>query len=142
MSKIIPVTDDFAVAPQIALEDLEDAAAKGFKLIINNRPDGEQPGQLPAAEAAAAAAGLGLAYLHLPIVGSPTPEQAHAQGEAIESAGGAVLAHCRSGTRSIVAWAMSRAMAGDSASAIIKRAADAGYDLAGAAGMFRALGAS
>ncbi|HZC16035.1 MAG TPA: sulfur transferase domain-containing protein, partial [Caulobacteraceae bacterium] len=45
MAEFRKVTEGFSVAPQIDLEDLPRAAAQGFKLVINNRPDGEAPGQ-------------------------------------------------------------------------------------------------
>ena len=58
------VTDDFSVSPQIDLEDMAAAAAQGFTLVINNRPDGEQPGQPTSAEVEAAAKAAGLDYDH------------------------------------------------------------------------------
>ena len=59
---------------------------------------------------AAAAEAAGLDYLWIPVVGTPTPEQADAQARA--AARGKTLAFCRSGTRSITAWAMGQARAG------------------------------
>jgi len=46
--------DRLSVAPQLAPEDIADAAARGFRLLICNRPDGEVEGQ-PRADALAAA---------------------------------------------------------------------------------------
>ena len=71
MADIRHVTDTFAVAPQISLSDLSELAALGFKRIVNNRPDGEQPGQPSSAEFATAAQALGLDYLHIPFQGGP-----------------------------------------------------------------------
>ena len=45
MTEFRRVTDQLSVSPQITLEDLPRAAAMGFKLVINNRPDGEDPAQ-------------------------------------------------------------------------------------------------
>ena len=53
MSDIRQVTEDFAVAPQIAPDDIAEAAKMGFVLVINNRPDGEAPDQPDSAEMAA-----------------------------------------------------------------------------------------
>ena len=44
MSQFRRVTDQLSVAPQISLGDVDEAARQGFRLIINNRPDGEEPG--------------------------------------------------------------------------------------------------
>ena len=39
------ITDEYAVAGQIAPEDIAAIKAAGFRSIICNRPDDEQPGQ-------------------------------------------------------------------------------------------------
>ena len=127
------VTDDFSVAPQISLEDLPAAAAQDFKLVINNRPDGEDPAQPTSAEMEAAARAAGLAYAHIPVRGGPTPDQVEANHRAIEAAEGPVLAFCRSGTRSIVTWSLGQFQADErSRDELVELGAKAGYDLAGA----------
>ena len=124
------VTDDYSVAPQIAPEDLAVAKEQGFTLVINNRPDGEEPGQPSNAVMEAAARAEGLDYLYNPVRGSPAPEQVQAQADAIARTDGPVLAFCRSGTRSIVTWALGQAAAGirDKAE-LVNLGAGAGYDL-------------
>lgn len=127
------VTDDFSVAPQISLQDLQTAAAQGFKLVINNRPDGEDPTQPSSAEVEAAARAAGLDYVHIPVRGGPTPDQIEANYRAVEAAGGPVLAFCRSGTRSIVTWSMGQFQADErSRDELVELGSNAGYDLAGA----------
>ena len=126
------VTAHFATAPQLAPADMAEAAARGFTLVINNRPDGEAPGQPTHAEMAAAAQAAGLAYVHIPVVGSPTPGQVEAVRAAIETADGPVLAFCRSGTRSIVTWAQGRLGDDMPRETLIELGQAAGYDLAGA----------
>ena len=49
--KIVALTDTLAVAPQIVPGDIPAIATAGYRVLINNRPDGEEPGQLPAVEA-------------------------------------------------------------------------------------------
>jgi uncharacterized protein (TIGR01244 family) len=128
MSAFKTVTASFSVAPQITTEDLATAKAEGFTRVVNNRPDGEAPGQPTNAAMAAAAAELGLDYRWIPVVGGPTPEQADAQVQAAD--GAKTLAFCRSGTRSITAWALGQARSGAmSAEALVGLGADAGYDL-------------
>lgn len=127
------VTDQLSVAPQIGLDDLATAAGQGFKLVINNRPDGEEPGQPTSAEIEAAAKAAGLGYVHIPVRGGPTPDQVEANRRAIEAADGPVLAFCRSGTRSIVTWSLGQYQSDErSAQELVELGAQAGYDLSGA----------
>lgn len=132
MSDIRQVTEDFAVAPQISPDDMAEAAKMGFVLVINNRPDGEVPDQPDSAVMAAAAKAAGLAYVHIPVRGGPTPDQVEAVAEAVADAKGPVLAFCRSGTRSIVTWSLGQAASGARPrDELIKLGAGAGYDLSG-----------
>jgi len=132
MTDIRQVTPDFAVAPQLAPDDMAEAASRGFKLVINNRPDGEAPGQPTSLEMEQAARAAGLDYVHIPVVGGPTPDQVEQNRAAVQSAAGPVLAFCRSGTRSIVTWSVGERLAGaQSREALVDQGAAAGYDLSG-----------
>ncbi|HWE45480.1 MAG TPA: TIGR01244 family sulfur transferase [Caulobacteraceae bacterium] len=125
-----PVTGDFAVAGQIEPSDVAAAAAQGFRLIVNNRPDGEEPGQPSGAEIEAAARAAGLAYTGVPIRGRPGPAQIEAMTQALAAADGPVLAYCRSGMRSIAAWALSEGATGArTRMELVGLARDAGFDL-------------
>lgn len=129
------VTDDISVSPQIAVEDVEAAAAAGFRTIINNRPDGEEPGQLSGHEIEAAARAAGLAYFHVPVRGGPTPEQVETVAKIAAESPGPILAFCRSGTRSIVTWSLGQAMTGARGrDELIALGRQAGYDLSGVLG--------
>lgn len=135
MADIRKVTDDFSVAPQITPADVAEIARMGFVRLINNRPDGEVPGQPAGAEIEAAARAAGLDYVQIPFAGPPTPEQASATASAADTAGGPALAFCRSGTRSITAWSLGQAEAGArSRQELLGLAAGAGYDLSAALG--------
>lgn len=129
MTDFRPVTDSFAVAPQIDLDDIAAAAQQGVVLVISNRPDGEDPGAPSAREFAAAAQAAGLQFLHIPVVGGPTRDQAQAMAEAVAAAAGPVLAFCRSGTRSINTWALGQALSGAPTGPLVEAGARAGYDL-------------
>ena len=133
MTDIRPVTPDFAVAPQLTPDEMKDAAAHGFTLVINNRPDDEVDGQPTSAQMQAAAQAAGLHYVHIPVRGSPTDEQVQAVNKAIEAAHGPVLAFCRSGTRSIITW--SAGSGGAPRRGPAKRSSPsvtpAGYDISG-----------
>jgi uncharacterized protein (TIGR01244 family) len=130
------IDDTISVAGQITPDDIADAARQGFTFVINNRPDGEQPGQPTGAEIAAAAAAAGLGYRAIPITHAGFSEdQVTAMGEALEAAGGPVLAFCRSGTRSTFVWALARSRMGDAPDVLAAKAAAAGYDLSPLRGM-------
>lgn len=136
MTEFRPVTPDFSVAPQLAPADMALAAAAGFRTIINNRPDGEGPGQPSGAEMGAAAQAAGLAYHALPFKGVPGAAAVAAAARVFAAAERPVLAYCKSGMRSILAWAMvqtaSGAMRPDD---VLALAAKAGYDLSGVRGV-------
>jgi uncharacterized protein (TIGR01244 family) len=135
MSDFRHVTDDLSVAPQISVDDVAEAARQGFKTIINNRPDGEEPGQPTSAEIEAAAKAAGLTYAHVPVRGGPTPDQVEAVREVVDAADGPVLAFCRSGTRSIVTWSIGQATSGAmSRGDLVGLGREAGYDLSGVLG--------
>ena len=126
------VTEMFSVSPQISLADVPAARARGFTLIINNRPDAEAPEQPDGADIEAAARAEGLDYVHIPVRGEPTSEQAAAVRAAVHGARGATLAYCRSGTRSIIAWSLGELAAGAKGrDELLSLAAAAGYDLSG-----------
>jgi uncharacterized protein (TIGR01244 family) len=132
MADIRQVTPDFAVAPQLAPQDMVDAAAQGFKLVINNRPDGESPDQPSSAEMEAAVRAAGMDYAHVPVRGGPGIAEVEAVGELVGAATGPVLAFCRSGTRSIVTWSVGQARHGlRSKDELIELGRNAGYDLTG-----------
>ncbi len=106
-----PLSPDFSVSPQIAADEVAEIAARGFRSIMCNRPDGEEPGQPGVAEIAAAARAAGLEFAHVPIVsGAPiSPADLAAFRAAIEALPGPVFAYCRSGTRSGNLWRLSQA---------------------------------
>lgn len=128
------VSDTLSVSPQITPEEVAQAKAMGFTTLINNRPDGEVPGQPTSAEIEAAATAAGLSYVHIPVRGGPTPEQVEQNRAAVEASSGPVLAFCRTGTRSIVTWSIGQAKSGRDRAELVRAGADAGYDLSGVLG--------
>lgn len=131
MSDFRQVTPTFWASPQIGFDDVREAAARGFALIVNNRPEGESEDQVPGAAIAAAAAELGLGYSAIPVTHAGFSEdQVEAMTAALGEAEGPVLAYCRSGTRSTLLWALAQAAQGREPEAIAAEAAGAGYDVA------------
>jgi uncharacterized protein (TIGR01244 family) len=104
------LTDDFAVAGQLSVDDIPAIAAQGLKTLINNRPDGEGGGaQPPGASIEQAARAAGLGYIYLPVVsGALTAAQAVALKQALAKAPAPVLAFCRSGARSANLYMMAQ----------------------------------
>lgn len=130
MSDFRILTENVLVSPQLALKDVTSAAALGVSMIINNRPDGEEPGAPQGAEIAAAAAAAGINYVAIPIGHSGFSEpQVDAMIAALGQAEGPILAYCRSGTRSTLLWALAAAKQGEAPETIARTAAQAGYDV-------------
>lgn len=106
---IRPLTDSYAVSPQIAAEEAAEISAAGFKTVICNRPDGEVPAEFQASAIRAAVEAAGMNFVVNPVVGGAiTQENVAAQGAAIDGQPGPILAYCASGNRSSVVWAMSQ----------------------------------
>ncbi|MEW9805165.1 TIGR01244 family sulfur transferase [Mesorhizobium marinum] len=95
------ISDNYAVSGQILPEDIAAVKAAGFKSVICNRPDDEQPGQPSAATLKQAAEAAGLAFRHIPVISGQVTEQNVAdQAAALQQLQGPVFAYCRSGARS------------------------------------------
>ena len=95
------ISEDYAVTGQITSADVPALAAAGFRTLICNRPDGEQPDQPRAREIEAAARAAGLEFRFIPVVsGQLTHDDVAEMARALHEAPGPVLAYCRSGARS------------------------------------------
>ncbi|MFQ6547979.1 TIGR01244 family sulfur transferase [Aestuariibius sp. 2305UL40-4] len=129
--EIRPLTDHYAVSPQITPEDVEVIRDAGFTTILCNRPDGEVPQPLQAQAVGAAAKAAGLEFKVLPVTHQTiTPELVAEQRAIVEGSVGPVMAYCASGTRCTIVWALGQAGL-QPADKIIGAAAKAGYDIAG-----------
>ncbi|HBD23871.1 MAG TPA: TIGR01244 family phosphatase [Oceanospirillaceae bacterium] len=102
---VIPVTNDFGVAPQLLAADMAAVKALGYTTVINNRPDGEPGHPSSNKDLQAAAEAEGLNYFYAPIFGMNFPAETVAEVQAILENHDKVLAFCRSGTRSVNVWA-------------------------------------
>ncbi|MEO8547124.1 MAG: TIGR01244 family sulfur transferase [Sphingomicrobium sp.] len=122
--------DRTLVSGQISPGDVAEFVRQGVTMIVNNRPDGEDEGQPHSAEIEEAAAQAGVEYRFIPIVRGIGPADVHAMQDAIRECGdGKLLAFCRSGNRSTLAWAVARAEDGVSREELERCAAQAGVDL-------------
>ena len=107
MAQFKQLEPGFSVAGQITVEDVERAAALGFRAIVCNRPDGEDKAQPSAGEISAAAQKLGLLWRHMPVRGYDVNDEDVVDGfvELVECLDGPVLFYCRSGNRCTLLWA-------------------------------------
>jgi uncharacterized protein (TIGR01244 family) len=107
---IRPITDRYAVSPQIAPADLAAIRAAGYAMVIDNRPDGEIPPEVHTEPMRRAADAAGLVFVVNPVIsGAMTIDNVTAQRAAIDAATGPVLAYCASGNRSSIVWALAEA---------------------------------
>lgn len=115
---------------QIAPGDIAALKQQGVTLIVNNRPDGEDEGQPTSDEIESAATAAGIHYRHVPIVRGMGPSDIEAMREAMHSAGdGKLLAFCRSGNRSVLAWAVAKNEDGVKRAELDRCAEGAGFTL-------------
>jgi uncharacterized protein (TIGR01244 family) len=117
------------VRGQIQPADVAGCKPSGISMIVCNRPDDEDPGQPAAAEIKQAAEAEGIQFRHVPIIRGIGPADVEAMQDALEAAGGKVLAYCRTGTRSALTWAVARRSQGAAVEEITEAVTGAGYDL-------------
>jgi len=125
------LSPNIAVCGQLKPADLSDVARRGFRAIVNNRPDGEAwMGQPKASSLDEAAAEAGVASHHITFT-MPTLTAEHARrfNEVLDGANGPVLIFCASGFRSALLWAIARAARGEAIDDLLKAAAAAGQPL-------------
>jgi uncharacterized protein (TIGR01244 family) len=128
---LAPLAPGLSAAGKLDRGDIEALAGAGVRTIVNNRPDGEDPGQLPAAEARRIADALGIAYHHVPITAATLSRaDVDAFASVLSAAEQPVVVHCRSGTRSTLLWALTRMREGADPFALVAEAGRHGIDIA------------
>ena len=123
------LSEDYSVAPQILVEDVDTILNAGFKSVICNRPDEENPVhcQIKAIKTAARAAGLEFAENVFDSY-SFGLDKVQRQAQLLKQLPSPVLAYCASGNRCSVIWAFS--LAGTlEIDAILEATTHAGYQL-------------
>lgn len=127
---LMQLAPGLTAAGALSAADIDALAASGVKTIVNNRPDGEDPGQLPADEARRLCEAYGIAYHHIPFVAATlTQADIDAFDAVLKSTTGPVVAHCRSGTRSTMIWALTRLREGEDPAALVALGARNGVDI-------------
>jgi len=103
--RIGQLSERFYASGQIDPRHVGELAELGIRTIVNNRPDGEEPGQPSSATIEAAAAAHGIAYRHLPVYPpGVTARDIEEFRQACVDLDGPVLLYCRSGARSTMLW--------------------------------------
>jgi uncharacterized protein (TIGR01244 family) len=117
--------------PQLDAGDVVTLAEQGVRLVVNNRPEEEQP-STPGALIEKACQEAGIRYIAAPVRGWPAEQDVEAVAEGLarlkddESA----ALYCRSGARSAVIWALAEKRLGRLTPGEIRDcAAGSGFDL-------------
>ena len=121
--------DKVMVSGQIAPHEVAGLAEQGVTMLVNNRPDGEEPGQPMAGDIEDAAAAAGIEYRFVPIIRGIGPADIEEMQKAIRATEqGKLLAFCRSGTRSALAVALAKREEGASSEEVVQQLNQAGFD--------------
>ncbi len=131
---IIRVTPSLSVSPQPNPSTFDDLDRQGFTTVVNNRPDNEDATQPGSAAEERAARAAGLAYHHIPVTGgSIAVDDVRAFQAALAASPGLVLAHCKSGMRSLTLYAIGEGLDGRLRADDVRSFGEAlGFDLIGA----------
>ena len=128
--QINTLSDDYSVSPQIEVCDVPSIMQAGFKSVICNRPDQEnpEPRQIEAIKAAVESAGMEFAE-NVFDPSSFGPDKIERQAELLAQRPSPVFAYCASGNRCSIVWAFAQAgrIATDT---ILDATTQAGYQLA------------
>jgi len=110
LDQMSQLSSDLWTCGQVHAADFATIAARGFRTVINARPDHEAPDQPTSDALAAAAVKAGLRYEYLPVV----PNQIRAQdveafAQYLETLPKPILTFCRTGNRVAQLWSLTKA---------------------------------
>jgi uncharacterized protein (TIGR01244 family) len=130
MARLIQLEAGIFVAAKLAEADFAEVAARGFRSVVNNLPDGEAPDQLPNDRAKAAAIRHGLQYRYQPVenLNVTDDDVVSAHVRSMNDLPRPILFYCRSGTRCTILWAQVAVLRLGVAKTL-EIASGAGYDL-------------
>lgn len=130
MKTITYITPNFAVSDMPGAEDFAEVAALGFKSVISNRPDHEEDGQMTGRMEAVLAWREGLRFQHIPAAKHEvfTDAVVEPMADALNRLEGPILAHCKTGIRSVILWAAASARS-QPVDCVLAALRNAGFDL-------------
>ncbi len=108
MLEIVSVTPEFAIGHQLSTDDFASLRAAGYASVLNARPDDEIGTYLVSQDAMRAAHANGLAYAFCPTEGHEIfePEIVDRFERALVELPKPIFAHCKTGTRAVILWAL------------------------------------
>lgn len=107
LQQMTQIGPDLWICPQLQAADFSEIAAKGFRSVINARPDNEAPDQPESQSLQQAAAKAGIVYEYLPVI----PNQIRGQdvdafAKHLDELPKPILAFCRTGNRCSMLFSM------------------------------------
>ena len=119
-----------SVSPQPSIEDIGSLRDRGFTALVNNRPNGDEPGQPGSDAERDEARRHGMSYAYIPVtLDKITEADVRAFQWALDEAPGPVFAHCKSGTRSLNLYLIGEVLDGRlSADQVIEFGRSRGFD--------------
>jgi len=99
-SKALEFAPGLSVTEQISIADISAIKLDGYKTVVDIRPDGEAPDQVPSAAIERKDRASGLAFYYIPVQHGAIPDSAvTALDDALSKSPRPVLLYCRSGKR-------------------------------------------
>lgn len=110
LEQLLQLAPELWTCGQIQSTDFIEVADKGFRTVINARPDHEAPEQPTSAALKAAALAAGLHYEYLPVVPNQIQEQDIEKfSQYLATLPKPVLTFCRTGNRVAQLWMLTQA---------------------------------
>jgi uncharacterized protein (TIGR01244 family) len=104
---VVSLTGDIAVTEQLQPEAMEVVDKRGYRTVIDLRPDGEAADQPSSKTMSLAAKKAGVGFIYVPVQHGDIPDHAVRQlAAALESAPRPILMYCRSGRRAARTWSL------------------------------------
>jgi uncharacterized protein (TIGR01244 family) len=101
------ISGNHFISDQIEIDDINDLANFGIKLIINNRPDGEEFNQISSKLLKDKAESLGIKFIDIPFASGTLNKQKILDfSNLIKNNHEKSLFYCRSGARSSIIWGL------------------------------------
>ena len=133
------ISGKLSISPQPTMQGIKSLRGRGFRTLINNRPNDDDPTRLSANTERREAMDQGLSYAFIPVtVDTMTEADVRAFQRAVAESDGPVLAHCKDGTHSLNLYLIGEVLDGrmsDGEVAVFGR--NRGFDTSSAVGWLK-----